>query len=116
LKAKKMLRKFQSFRNFNFRTNPLTVGRRALSQAAAPSAAGVASADVPTPPLPLSTAEFRKLHHIKLSGIGAEEYAPYATFDDTPFAPKLKQAMTKAGYTKPTATQAQVAKPPNLYR
>lgn len=55
----------------------------------------------------VSAAEYRKIHQIKLTGSNVEDHQPLVSFDVAPFAPKLKQALLKQGYTAPTPTQAQ---------
>jgi len=56
----------------------------------------------------MTTAEFRKLHHIRIKNEGeGNEYAPFESFDCTPFPSQLKRLLLKQGYTAPTPTQAQ---------
>lgn len=56
----------------------------------------------------LTTAEFRKLHHIHIKNEGeGNEYIPLDSFESTPFPKNLKNLLLKQGYTAPTPTQAQ---------
>ena len=56
----------------------------------------------------MTTAEFRKLHHIRIKNEGeGNEYAPFESFDCAPFPSQLKRLLLKQGYTAPTPTQAQ---------
>ena len=55
----------------------------------------------------MSVDDFRKLHHIKLQGETDCQYTPFTSFQGAPFPDKLKNALLKQGYKKPTATQAQ---------
>jgi hypothetical protein len=62
----------------------------------------------------MTPAEWRKEHSITIQGHGAdrgktaEDYpAPFQAFSEAPFTDRLQQALTGAGFTKPSAIQAQ---------
>ncbi|KAL7568853.1 hypothetical protein ACA910_015505 [Epithemia clementina (nom. ined.)] len=60
----------------------------------------------------LSPDEWRRHYHITIQGPGATKTgngvpAPYMTFGQAPFASRIQQAFTKAGFDAPTPIQAQ---------
>ena len=60
----------------------------------------------------LSPAEWRKLHSLNLQGHGAyrstqDFVAPFIEFSDAPFAKRIQDTLTGAGFAQPTAIQAQ---------